>query len=189
MLPPNPPDADPVECLLRNAELRDQLDPLFDESIDAVDVGRMTTRVENDFLESMLDWERAPMLPIGEWFDPQLTLADPDVLSDAEVTTRLSDTIAALYSKNVVLDFTDHLSDRQLYTLIRRDILPSYEKMLPRRSSYLHWDCANTSSDPETWLRYYASPEEREVWGDETGQEPPPASQPPHRRRLPSAPM
>jgi len=65
-----------------------------------------------------------------------------------------------------VLDFTNHLSDRELYAIIARDILPSYEKKLDRRANYLHWDCASTSGDPETWLRFYASDDERDVWAE-----------------------
>ncbi|MEQ8847294.1 hypothetical protein [Botrimarina sp.] len=189
MFAPKHQSADPVDCLLRNAELRDQLDPLLDESIEVVDVGRMTTPAENDFLESMLAWERAPMSPIGHWFDPPLELPDPDTLGPRQLRERLLATIQALYSKNVVLDFTDHLSDRELYTLIARDILPSYEKKIDRRGSYLHWDCANIGDDPEAWLRYYASPEERRLWQEETGETPPPRIDPPHRRPSPHSPM
>lgn len=180
---------DQVDCLLRNAELRDQLDPLLDESIGAVDVGRMSTPIENDFLESMLAWERAPMLPIGQWFEPALVLADAEDLGNGEVSKLLAQTVEALFSKSIVLDFTDHLSDRQLYTLVTRDILPAYEKKLDRQGTYLHWDCANIGDDPEAWLRFYASPEEREVWQDETGEDLPPQAQPPHVRNLPKAPM
>ena len=88
-----------------------------------------------------------------------------------------------------MLDFTNHLDDRQLYTLIYRDILPSYEKKLAHRSSYLHWDCANLGEDPEPWLRYYASEEEREMWQEETGEDLPPATEAPFVRKLPKAPM
>ena len=39
-----------VEHLLRNAELRDQLEPLSDESIASVNVQHMPTPAENEFL-------------------------------------------------------------------------------------------------------------------------------------------
>jgi hypothetical protein len=152
-------------------------------------MGRMSTVHENDFLESMLAWERAPMLPIGEWFDPKLTLTEPDGLEPEEIARLLTQTVEALFTKNVVLDFTDHLTDRQLYTLIARDILPAYEKKLDRQGTYLHWDCANLGEDPEPWLRYYASREEREMWQEETGEDLPPASDPPFVRQLPKAPL
>ena len=67
-------------------------------------------------------------------------------------------TIEKLFEKHIVLDFTDHLSDYQLYGIIFRDILPSHEKMLERRTTYLHWDCANIEENPDIWLRYYATP-------------------------------
>ena len=149
----------------------------------------MTTRSENDFLESMLEWERAPMTPVAEWFEPKLQLTDPDGLSDVEITRLLAQTVKQLYSVHIVLEFTDHLSDRELYTLIVRDILPAYEKKLNRRSTYLHWDCADTSGDPETWLRFYATEDEREVWAAETGGKLPEMADPPYRRRLPKAAM
>ena len=87
--------------------------------------------------------------------------------------------------KHIVLDFTDHLSDYQLYTLIYRDILPTYEKKLDRRNSYLHWDCANMEGDPDMWLRYYASHEERRLWAEETGGDLPPRETPARVRRSP----
>ena len=192
MLVPKPhhrPESDPVDCLLRNAELRNELEPLYDESIGSVDVSSMTTRSENDFLESMLEWERAPMLPIAEWFEPKLSLPEHDTLSQDEIRRILAETVQTLFSKHIVLEFTDHLSDRELYTLIVRDILPAFEKKMERRTSYLHWDCADTSGDPETWLRYYATEDEREMWAEETGEQPPMVDAPPFMRRLPKAPM
>lgn len=189
MFSPKPTKPEQVDQLLRNARLRDELEPLFDESIGCVNVGRMTTDSENDFLESMLAWERAPMLPIGEWFEPRLETPPPAQLGEREVSRVLAHVIHRLFEKNIVLDFTNHLTDRQLYTIIYRDILPTYEKKIERHGGFLHWDCANTDDAPETWLRYYASPEEREMWAEETGGELPPQETPPYERSLPQAPL
>ncbi len=71
------PLPDEVEHLLRNAELRDELEPYFDESIRSVNVEELPTPVENEFLASMLAWERAPVLPIAQWFEPELQLPHP----------------------------------------------------------------------------------------------------------------
>ena len=135
MFVPESSKSDDVEHLLRNAQLRDELEPLFDESIDRVNPTAMSTRSENEFLESMLEWERAPMLPISQWFDPPLVLPHPDRLSQHQLSLVLRATIEKLFEKHVVLDFTDHLSDYQLYGLIFRDILPSHEKKLERRTN------------------------------------------------------
>lgn len=186
---PDSPKSDEVEHLLRNAHLRDALEPLFDESIARVNAESMTTSNENDFLESMLEWERAPILPICEWFDSKLELPAPGTLDDDTLRELLYQTIDRLFEKHIVLDFTDHLTDRELYCLIYRDILPSHEKRIIRRNNYLHWDCANTDGDPDTWLRYYASDEERRVWMEETQSYAPPMEEPPHPRELPRAPL
>jgi hypothetical protein len=182
-----PTSPDEVEHLLRNAQLRDELEPLYDESIGRVNPTVMSTRTENEFLESMLEWERAPILPISQWFDPELILPHPDGLSSHQLALVLTATIEKLFEKRIVLDFTDHLSDYQLYCLIYRDILPSHEKKLERRTSYLHWDCANINESPEMWLRYYATPAERAAWAEETEEPLPPRQEPPFKRRLPRA--
>jgi len=178
-----------VDDLLRNAELRDELEPLFDESIGWVNVAGMSTHVENEFLASMLEWERAPILPISQWFTPELALPHPDMLDDESLREKLSETVQRLFEKRIVLDFTDHLTDRQLYCMIYRDILPSHEKKLEREHNYLHWDCANAGGNPETWLRYYASDEDRQMWEAEMDAPLPPRQQPPYRRELPRAPL
>ena len=186
---PDSARSDEVEHLLRNAQLRDALEPLYDESIGRVNAERMTTRSENEFLESMLEWERAPILPICEWFEPRLEIPAHDSLDDEQLRDVLNETIQKLFLKHIVLDFTDHLTDRQLYCLIYRDILPTQEKMIRRRRNYLHWDCANAGGDPGIWLQYYASEEERDNWANETGGFLPPVKTPPYTRQLPRAPM
>ena len=80
---------------------------------------------------------------------------------------QLWDTIQKLFDQRIVLDFTDHLSDRELYTLIYRDILPSLEKKIESEGNYLHWDCADMGDDPQIWLRYYASEADRQNWAED----------------------
>jgi hypothetical protein len=174
-----------VEELLRNAELRNALEPFYDESISRVNVQHLPLAVENEFLASMLAWEHAPVLPIYRWFEPELRPPRPDVLTDENLHEILWDVVSKLYQKRIVLDFTDHLSDRELYALIYRDILPSREKMIDSGLNYLHWDCTGTNRDPEIWLRYYATEQERELWA-ETYRLPVPApDDPPYPRNLP----
>jgi hypothetical protein len=182
------PTADEIEQLLLNARLRDELEPFCDESVELLDVRRMSTREENEFLASMLAWERAPVVPISRWFDPELVLPRPETLDDSELYRILWDTINKLYDKRIVLELTDHLSDRQLYCVILRDILPSPEKQIDRPKNYLHWHCLDDNNDPEVWLTYYASEEERNGWAEESGLPLPPALKAPHPRKMPRRP-
>lgn len=185
---PRRPKSDEVDELLRNAELRDELERYFDEAITRVNVQHFSLAAENEFLASMLAWEQAPVLPIYRWFDPELRAPRPETLSDAALGPILAELIEKLYQKRIVLDFTEHLSDRELYTLIYRDILPAREKCLDSPKNYLHWDCTGSCGDPEVWLRYYASEEEREEWAETYGQPLPPTSPLPYPRDLPTEP-
>lgn len=186
--PVTPPRPEEVDALLRNAELRDQLEPYRDESVSCVKWDHVPTPVENDYLASMLAWERAPSLPIAEWFDPPLQLPHPRTLSDEALHKILWETVHKLYQQRIVLEFTDHLNDRQLYHVILRDILPAVEKKIGAPGRFLHWDCANASGDEEIWLRYYASSKDRKSWARESRKPLPPQEQPRHQRELPKAP-
>src|SRR5687767_5503689 len=75
-----------VDELLLNARLRDELEPFLDESVHILDCRRLPTQAENEFLAQMLAWERAPVLSISKWFEPELVLAAPDKLSDAQIS-------------------------------------------------------------------------------------------------------
>ena len=185
MVTPSRPEPDEVEQLMLNAQLRDELEPYLDDSLDVLRVRQMPTPSENEFLASMLAWERAPALPIGQWFQPELTLPHPDALNEEQLTEVLRNTISKLYENQIILDFTEHLSDRQLYCVIYRDILPSPEKKVDLPKNYLHWDCLDATRDPESWLRYYATEEERQAWPEDIGQTLPSAESPPFPRKLP----
>ena len=98
-----------VDQLLLNARLRDELEPFLDESIRLVNTHSVPTPVENEYLASMLAWERAPVLPIADWFEPRLELPPPDQLTEQRLHALLWETIGRLYKKRIVVEFTDHL--------------------------------------------------------------------------------
>jgi len=176
-----------VELLLKNAQLRDELEPFLDESVDVLTAKVMSIEEENEFLESILAWERAPSLPIAKWFEPELVLPSPDSMSDEEISSLLWRTIHQLYSQKIALDFTDHLSDRQLYCLLARDILPVYQKKISGTRNFLHWHCLD-DDDMECWLMFYANEDEREQWAMESGMELPPRKPLPFPRQMPRRP-
>ncbi|MDE0864686.1 MAG: hypothetical protein OSA98_12930 [Rubripirellula sp.] len=173
---------DEVDLLLANARLRDELEPYRDESIDDPSVARMSLRTENEYLASMLAWERAPALPIANWFAPAMELPIPDSLDDESLSQVLRQAIARLYSQKVVLRFTDHLSDRELYKIVYRDILQCCEKKVELPGKFLEWRCIE---DNDTWLRYYADAIERRRFQEEHDVDLPAAETPGYKRNLP----
>lgn len=173
---------DEVDLLLANARLRDELEPYRDESIDDPSITRMSLRAENEYLASILAWERAPALPIASWFTPVMELPSPDSIDDEVLSALLYTTINRLYSQKVVLRFTDHLCDRDLYKIIYRDILPCCEKKVELPGKFLEWRCIE---DNETWLRYYADAVDRRRFQEEHDVDLPPSETPKFKRNLP----
>src|SRR5580765_4413180 len=107
-MPPTNPHSQEVDELLLNARLRDELEPFLDESVHILDCRRLPTSDENEFLVQMLAWERAPVLPSSQSFQPAIVLSHPERLCDAEFDKIPTETIQKLYSQRIVLDFTDH---------------------------------------------------------------------------------
>ncbi|MEL6895222.1 MAG: hypothetical protein AAFP90_03890 [Planctomycetota bacterium] len=178
------PTMDEVELMMVNARLRDELEPYNDESIQTLSFTNMPLDVENDYLASLLAWERAPAIAIAKWFSPRLTMPDPSSLTDVQIHRQLWTTIRALHRQQIVLEWTDHLSDRQLYMLIMRDILPSCEKKVDLPENVIRWRCVD-SDDTDTWLTYYATAAERRRWQELQQEDLPPQMPLPHPRRLP----
>ena len=174
-----------VEQLLHNAHLRDQLEPFFDESISLVDVTEMSTSEENQFLESMLNWEYAPVLPISQWFEPELSLPQTETLSSRNLSKLLYDTLQRLAEQNIYLQYADHLSDRELFCILVRDILTATEKKLDITNNPIVWRLVDNESDPDTWLAYYATDEQRYLWQLEHGIAPPASKSLKYPRQMP----
>lgn len=172
---------DEVDLMLANARLRDELEPYRDESIDT-STTRMTLRTENEYLASMLAWERAPALPIASWFTPALELPSPEAIDDETLDRLLVETIDRLHAEKVVLRCTDHLSNRDLYKIIYRDILPCCEKKVEIAGKFLEWRCIE---DTDTWLRYYADAVDRRRFQEEHDVDLPDSEEPKFRRNLP----
>jgi len=174
-----------IDLLLDNARLRDELEPFMDESVYCVDMDKMTVHGENEYLSSLLAWEKAPILPISQWYQPELVLPPHQSLSDSQLHQLLHQVIGRLFEKQIILLHTDHLADRQLYCLIARDILPAEEKRMLIPQNYIRWQCLDIVEDEESWLRFYASDSERLQWQQETGLRLPPREFPPYPRTLP----
>ena len=176
------PGIDEVDLLMDNARLRDELEPYRDDSIDDPTTRRMPLVKENEYLASILAWERAPALPIANWFQPALEMPAAESMDDPELSRQMVETIGKLYREKIVLRCTDHLSDRELYRVIRNDILPCCEKKVDLPGKHLEWRCVE---DNDTWLRFYATAVERRRFQEEHDVDLPPAEKPTFKRTLP----
>ena len=178
-----------IDELLRNADLRAELKPFDDEALWRVNTRHWTLGRENNYLSQMLAWEKAPVLPVAEWFDPPLAPPDPRTVSEEELPGLIDYLAKKLFEMQMVLDFTDHLPDSLLYALIVRRILPAQAKKILHSGVWTHWDCSLASDEDEyiqIWLTYYATEEERQEWQSTNGEPLPLKLVPLYPRQLPT---
>ena len=88
-----------IDLLMKNAQLRDEMEPFLDESVYLVDLDRMSLRHENEFLTSLLAWEKAPVLPICQWFEPELTMPNHQLFSGHRGQTPIASDHRAGFTK------------------------------------------------------------------------------------------
>ena len=91
----------------------------------------------------------------------------PDTLNDEALHAALWVTIEALGRMHIYLDETDHLSDRELYTLLWSEVLPEEMPALdPDEGSAWHIDILGGCSEQDIALRlkHYADEATRQHW-------------------------
>jgi hypothetical protein len=117
----------------------------------------------------------------------------PESIDDERLATKLWEVIEGLARRRVFLSQTDHLSDRELYTLLWRDLLHEPVKDMPLdNSSAWQIDLLGGGSEEDIYLhlKYYADDATRHQWlADFPDDKMPEHEQPPfdRDRRLPQA--
>jgi len=88
-------------------------------------------------------------------------------MDDATLSAKLWEMLARLGDLHVLIESTDHLSDRELYTYLWSDALRQETPDLPfDEASHWHIDLVSSGSEEDThaWLKYYADEETRRRW-------------------------
>jgi hypothetical protein len=145
-------------------------------------------RTERDFmtnlerLDAFLDGTEPGDIPLVVLRERGIEMPDDYALSDEEVHRRIGDVLVAMQAIGLVVEFTDHLSDRELYRYLREAL--QEETILsddPNSACHLSPIGSGSEEDNEIYLRYYADDEERRFWAED-GFTVPPKEPPPFRR-------
>jgi hypothetical protein len=114
----------------------------------------------------------------------------PDVtrLNEEQLSRALWRLIAALAGIGVILSYTDHLTDRQLYERIIGEVLADTGISPGEPGAFTCYDLVGDGGDDEgaAFLTYFATDEEREEWAADFPDAtiPPRAPRPADRDRL-----
>jgi hypothetical protein len=161
-------DTEQVEHIFRITELKGEVERLSDGEIVVWESPDIPADVEEQFWEQVVAYESATMISYRERLSRDgIALPSPDEMTDAELTTALTDVIMALADHHIYLSSTDHLSNRELYTLLLVDTLSEEGPDIPATDVMVyHIDLVSSGSeeDVELWLRYYADDDARRHW-------------------------
>jgi hypothetical protein len=181
-------DAELVDQILHIVELKEQIQESCDGQalIERVDED-MPPALEEKFLEYVLAWEQAEQVTHREMLARDGVAPPPlEELTEEELTRALAELIQALARRRHFLTSTDHLSDRELYSLLCHDLLDNVGPVLdPDGDTNCHIDPVSSGSEEDIhlWLTYYADEEERARWASEWPDDPiPPHQDPPYDR-------
>jgi len=154
----------------------------------------LTPEMEEEFLKGVIAYESAPLTTHYQQLEEAgIEMPDPATMDDEKLTAKLWEVIEALARMRVFIESTNHLSDRELYTLLWSDELrEEVPDMVFDEYSAWHIDLIGSGSDEDTylWMKYYADKETRRQWmKDWPDYEMPDHEDPPYDRdkRLPGA--
>lgn len=163
----------------KNQEARRRLIDEMKQKIDALTGGQDSTYISpscpegiaEKFLEQVLAFESEDERPL---IDPLLAigiaLPAPEELADAQLGLKLQEVIGAMSHLGVYLENTNHLSDRELYEVLWKEILREATAIMPQNPECAcQIDLVGSGSEEHTqvYLKYYADDDEREQWASD----------------------
>jgi hypothetical protein len=126
---------------------------------------------EDDYPDSLAAFDSAEEKALfGTLVESGVVLPPPEELDDAQVSSKVWEVIHAMAGLGAFLHSTDHLSDRELYTVLWREELREPGILLPDHLDFAwHIDLIGSGSEEDNLLRlkYYADEEERRQWREE----------------------
>lgn len=149
-------------------DLKRQADELAGGEMTSWKSEDLSPDIEEDFLQGVIAYESAPWTTHFQQLEEAgIELPDPETMNDEKLTAKLWEVIEALARMRVFLESTNHLSDRELYTELWKDVLREETKsMVFDEYSAWHIDLIGSGSDEhiDLWMKYYADDETRRQW-------------------------
>ena len=168
-------DEDDTERAKRIAELKRQADELAGGKMVEGELEECPPEVTEQFWERVVAYEKAPWTTNFKQLEESgMQLPAPETLDDEQIASKLGELIQRLALLRVFLDETDHLSDRELYTLLWSDMLREETKAVTLdEDSACHMSPLGGCSEEDIhlYLKYYADEQWRRDWQEEYPEE------------------
>jgi hypothetical protein len=146
------------------------------------------------FWQRVLEFEEntPPLRPLRDLLaEDGIYPPPPDLLLDEDIPTNLKRLAGAMAQRGLLLCQTDHLSDRELYTLLVERVLREETEAYPPESGWFthveisQFGTPDGENGSQVYLRYYADEDEREQWHLDFPSDPmPPREDPLYHRDL-----
>jgi len=122
---------------------------------------------EEAFLESVLSADGLSKRTLLDMLSElSIDLPRPKKLKDRELTAKLWQVIHALLGQSIVLCNTDHLSDRELYTLLWGEVLHKPFVISPHYTLYVDMTKTGVDGGMPIYLKYYATEAQRKMYSE-----------------------
>lgn len=136
-------------------------------------------------LDRFIEGEDPGTTPLSAMAERGWVAPNPDEIAGEDTSRLLTDMVWNLHDLGIVIEWTDHLSDQDLYReLFEFANEPTY--LCPEdTNSLLHYSPIGGCSeeDNQIYLRYYLGEKERRQWSEDYPGDPmPPAELPPYPR-------
>jgi hypothetical protein len=164
----DPKDLDRVDQAIRINELKCEAEELAGGQMATWESEDMPPDMSEQFWRHVVDYENAPDTSLyHQMVEGGLELPEPDTLTDKQVAAKLKEMFEWMAARRHFISATDHLSDRELYTLLVEETLHEVMKDMPydEYSAY-EIDLVSNGSDESThlYLKHYADEESRKHW-------------------------
>lgn len=153
----------------RIEDLKRRAEELCDyDRMETVTMDDCPADAEEAFWKQVVDYEEAPWTThFCQLQSAGVSLPPPNSLNDQELSAKLWEVIHKLALLRVFISETDHLGDRDLYTLLWTDCLREETKLLPPASNaacHIQMLGGCSEEDNRLYLKYYADEDSRQHW-------------------------
>jgi len=169
--------SDPGEAQRRRIrKLRQAAEELCGGDFTGEGIDRLPPDMEEAFWQQIIAYETAEPCNLFELVTNNgISLPEAVLVSEEHLSDRLWEVIYFLSSQGCYIENTDHLSDRELYALLRDKLLHEPAIIFPDDPNYaFHLDTigSGTPEDQQIYLTYYATGPDRELWAKSWPEDP-----------------